>query len=175
MTRAGTAVQKPARKTTHATLGPETWGPIAKWIKQHLPADAPPGMLIDAEALPGIRAVRFQAGKLAHNQDMKLRLHHHTMDALYQQFRFWECCTDELSPKFRDSAPAWEIFQEAALEIEGAQMDAEAEAKTRQRGRSPVRPPICSKCNQPVREGGRATVDLDRQGRVATIYSHLTC
>ena len=167
---------KPARKTIDAVLGPESWVPIVKWVRDHQKLKGLFGMLIDMAAIPGIVAMLTHGDKLAHTQDMKLRLHHHKMDALYQQLRFWESCMDELSKPLQESAPPPGVFQEAALEIEGAQI--EATRIENSRNRTTLRftqPPACNKCGRPVEGEGRATVDLDNQGRTTALYTHLEC
>ena len=175
MNRRAPTARRTARKTADATLGPEAWGPIARWTRDHRKTDTPGGMLIDPEAQPGIKVILAKARKLAHSQNMRIRLTHQEMDALYRQLRFWETCMDELVPTLRASAPPWEIFQEAALEIESAQIEAEAEVRTRQRGAGHPPAPRCNRCGRPVEGGGRATVDLDHQGRVTSIYTHPDC
>ena len=172
MAKASTA-QKPARKTMDVTLGPDAWGPIVKWVRDHQELNGLFGMYIDMEAVPGIVAMLVHAKKLTHTQDMKLRLHHHKMDALHEQLRFWESCMVELSPKLQESAPPFGVFQEAALEIEGAWID--AKAAMRRTTSATAQSPTCNKCGQPVERAGRATVDLDSQSRITTVYTHLDC
>ena len=172
------STRTPDRKTTDATINPEYWRPIVRWVQDHRPSQSESGhkeydltgLFVDEESARAIQMMLRRSRRTSQNQDMRIRLPNAEMDALHEQFRFWETCIDELKKESRESAPPWRVFQGAAFEIEGAQI--EATIQRRQPRRST---PFCVVCDQPIGQEGKASVDIDTCGRTLTFFTHLDC
>ena len=154
------------RKTTDAIIGPEASIAIRDWLlecHQTDPQHREPYLFIDCEE--PLNKFLSRTAKLHHNDNLRLRLSHDDLEALGNQFRFWESCMDVLHPKFREKAPNPAYFQSAALEIEGALW------LTFHDRPEPASKPNCDACGQPVTDGGSGEVDID----LTTKFWHHGC
>lgn len=152
----------PRRKTTDVTIAGECWRPVVTWLSATMTtANSPNILLIEDDAMPGVQQLLSRTRKLTHQDDVRIRLSHHDMDALADQLRFWESCIDELPPTAKQSAPNTGWFQEMAIEMEQAL-------------RESFRPPspnlrlLCQVCHRPVEGAGAATINIKPQAVVVT-------
>ena len=160
---------RPTRKTTSLTLNGECWRPVLDWL-QECRARGPEGrLLIEPEARRGVDQLTRKGRRLTSQDDLTLRLTHDEMEALARQARFWEACMDELPARSREIAPDGGLFQEMALEAEGALAESFRPPR-------PKQTPRCAGCGQPVSgPAGTATVDIDGTGRITAVYRHMGC
>ena len=128
---------------------------------------------MDVEQSKAIDAVERRAKTLERNpkgyqKDMTLRMNRELLQDLYELFRFWECCQDELPSGAQRDMPKWEYFADAASEVEGT-LNLWPQPKSQ-----PVR--NCLECGQPITAGQRmvALVDFDHVGAYATVR-HRDC